>query len=84
MLYVQIVTLLIAVPLGVYSAYRAGKAFDQLSNGFAFLLLSVPVYVAATLDDLVLRGVSISGCRRRVGSRSRTIRPSTSSILRCR
>lgn len=49
MLYVQIVTLLIAVPLGVYSAYRSGKAFDQLSNGFAFLLLSVPVYVAATL-----------------------------------
>jgi peptide/nickel transport system permease protein len=49
MLYVQIVTLLIAVPLGVYSAYRAGRAFDQLANGFAFLLLSIPVYVAATL-----------------------------------
>jgi peptide/nickel transport system permease protein len=49
MLYVQIVTLLIAVPLGVYSAYRAGKMFDQLSNGFAFLLLSIPVYVAAVL-----------------------------------
>jgi peptide/nickel transport system permease protein len=49
MLYVQIFTLLIAVPLGVYSAYRAGKMFDQLSNGFAFLLLSIPVYVAAVL-----------------------------------
>jgi peptide/nickel transport system permease protein len=49
MLYVQIVTLLIAVPLGIYSAYRAGKMFDQMSNGFAFLLLSIPVYVAATL-----------------------------------
>jgi len=49
MFYVQVLTLLIAVPLGVYSAYRAGRAFDQLANGFAFLLLSIPVYVAATL-----------------------------------
>jgi len=49
MLYVQIVTILIAVPLGVYTAYRAGKAVDQIANGFAFLLLSIPVYVAGTL-----------------------------------
>jgi len=49
MLYVQIVTLLIAVPLGVYSAYRQGKAFDRIANGFAFLLLSIPVYIAAVL-----------------------------------
>jgi len=53
MLYVQILTLLIAVPLGVISAYRAGKLFDQLSNGFAFLLLSIPVFVSATLMILV-------------------------------
>jgi peptide/nickel transport system permease protein len=49
MLYVQIFTLLVAVPLGVYTAYRAGKAVDQLANGFAFFLLSIPVYVAGTL-----------------------------------
>ena len=49
MLYVQILTLLIAVPLGVYTAYRAGSRFDDLSNGFAFMLLSIPVYVIATL-----------------------------------
>jgi len=54
MLYVQIVTLLIAVPLGVYTAYRAGRAVDQLANGFAFLLLSIPVYVAGTLMILFL------------------------------
>ena len=53
MLYVQIITLLVAVPLGVYSAYRAGKLFDQLSNGFAFLLLSIPVYIAAVLMILL-------------------------------
>ncbi len=48
-LYVQIITLLIAVPLGVYTAYRAGTRVDDLANGFAFLLLSIPVYVAATI-----------------------------------
>jgi peptide/nickel transport system permease protein len=49
MLYVQILTLLIAVPLGVYSAYKAGGRFDDFTNGFAFFLLSIPIYVAATL-----------------------------------
>ena len=54
MLYVQILTLLIAVPLGVYTAYRAGTRFDDFSNGIAFLLLSIPVYVTATLMLLFL------------------------------
>jgi peptide/nickel transport system permease protein len=49
MLYVQILTLLIAVPLGVYSAYRAGRVFDQSSSTLAFMLLSIPVYVAAVI-----------------------------------
>jgi peptide/nickel transport system permease protein len=54
MLYVQILTLLIAVPLGVYSAYRAGGRFDDAANGIAFFLLSIPIYVAATLMLLFL------------------------------
>jgi peptide/nickel transport system permease protein len=54
MLYVQILTLLIAVPLGVYSAYRAGGRFDDIGNGVAFFLLSIPIYVAATLMLLFL------------------------------
>ncbi len=54
MLYVQILTLLIAVPLGVYTAYRAGSRVDDAANGVAFFLLSVPVYVAATLMLLFL------------------------------
>jgi peptide/nickel transport system permease protein len=49
MLYVQIVTLLIAVPLGVYMAYRAGRIFDQTSSTISFMLLSIPVYVAAVI-----------------------------------
>jgi peptide/nickel transport system permease protein len=54
MLYVQLLTLLIAVPLGVITAYRAGSRIDDLSNGVAFLLLSIPVYVTATLMLLFL------------------------------
>jgi peptide/nickel transport system permease protein len=53
MLYVQILTLIIAVPLGVISAYRSGKVFDQVANGIAFFLLSVPVFVSATLMILL-------------------------------
>jgi len=54
MLYVQILTLLIAVPLGVYTAYRAGSRVDDVANGIAFFLLSIPIYVAATLMLLFL------------------------------
>jgi peptide/nickel transport system permease protein len=49
MLYVQIFTLLIAVPLGVYTAYKAGKKVDDAANGIAFMLLSIPVFVTSSL-----------------------------------
>ena len=54
MLYVQILTLLIAVPLGVFTAYRAGKMSDDIANGVGFALVSIPVFVAATLMILLL------------------------------
>jgi peptide/nickel transport system permease protein len=53
MLYVQILTLLVAVPVGVFSAYKAGKRLDDLSNVTAFLLLSIPVFVSAAVLKLV-------------------------------
>ena len=53
MLYVQIFTLLIAVPVGVISAYKAGKRLDDLSNLTAFLLLSIPVFVSAAVLKLL-------------------------------
>lgn len=48
-LYVQILTLLIAVPLGVLSAYRAGSLFDRGGNGTAFALVALPTFVLAAL-----------------------------------
>jgi peptide/nickel transport system permease protein len=47
MLYTQIVALIIAIPLGVVTAYRANSLFDKGSNIGAFLALSVPGFVLA-------------------------------------
>lgn len=49
MVYTQIVALLIAIPLGVVTAYRADSVFDKGSNIFAFLGLSIPAFVIAFL-----------------------------------
>jgi peptide/nickel transport system permease protein len=54
MLYAQILTLLIAVPLGVYTAYRAGTRTDQWSNGVAFALVALPSFVLAAVLKLYL------------------------------
>jgi peptide/nickel transport system permease protein len=54
MLYAQILTLLIAVPLGVYTAYRAGSRTDQWSNGMAFALVALPSFVLAAVLKLYL------------------------------
>jgi len=45
LLYAEIMSLAVAIPLGVFSAYRAGSAFDRGSNTVAFALLSVPNYI---------------------------------------
>jgi len=45
MIYSQILALLLAVPLGVITAYRAGTYFDRSANTTAFALLSVPNFV---------------------------------------
>ena len=47
MIYSQILALLVAVPLGVAAAYRAGTGFDKAANTGAFALLAVPNFVAA-------------------------------------
>jgi len=45
LLYAEIMSMIVAIPLGVFSAYRAGSAFDRGSNTVAFALLSVPNYI---------------------------------------
>jgi peptide/nickel transport system permease protein len=48
-LYTQVLSLALAVPLGVVTAYRAGSLFDKGVNIGAFLGLSIPAFVVAFL-----------------------------------
>jgi peptide/nickel transport system permease protein len=45
MVYAQVLALVVAIPLAVASAYRAGTWFDKGSNSAAFALLSLPSFV---------------------------------------
>jgi peptide/nickel transport system permease protein len=47
MLYAQILALVVAVPLGVFTAYRAGTKSDRAVNTGAFALLALPSFVLA-------------------------------------
>ena len=47
MLYAQILALLVAVPVGVFTAYRAGTKTDRSLNAGAFALLALPSFVLA-------------------------------------
>jgi len=47
--YAEILSLLIAVPLGIAMAYRADTLFDKASGTVAFGLLSVPNFILAVL-----------------------------------
>ncbi|MCU1455286.1 MAG: ABC-type dipeptide/oligopeptide/nickel transport system, permease component [Acidimicrobiales bacterium] len=49
LLYTQIVSLVIAVPLGVIAAYRAGKWPDKVINGLGSGMLALPGFAAALL-----------------------------------
>jgi peptide/nickel transport system permease protein len=42
MLFSMILTLLFAIPLGVFAAYRAGTWFDKMANATAFGFISLP------------------------------------------
>lgn len=49
MIYAQILSLAIAIPLGIYTAYKAGSKFDGASNTLMFALLALPTFVLALL-----------------------------------
>ena len=49
MIYAQIWALLIAIPLGVTTAYRKGSRYDRSANATMFALLALPNFVVALL-----------------------------------
>jgi peptide/nickel transport system permease protein len=65
MLYSSIVALIIAVPMGVYAAYKANKRGDRIASTLALTGLSVPNYVLAVVMILffALGGLSMFGTK---------------------
>ncbi len=49
MIMAQVFALLVAVPIGVLTAYRAGGAFDRLWSGLAFATIAIPGFVLGLL-----------------------------------
>lgn len=47
MIYAQVIALVIAIPLGVFAAYRSGSKADGSINTTAFALLALPNFVLA-------------------------------------
>ena len=56
LLLAEIFSILIAVPIGVYSGYRANGKFDKFATGMAFFLLAIPVVRDGGGVDRDLRG----------------------------
>jgi peptide/nickel transport system permease protein len=44
MIEAQVLALVIAIPLGVFAAYRAGSRFDRTTNATAFGMLAIPPF----------------------------------------
>jgi peptide/nickel transport system permease protein len=53
-LYVQVFSLAVAIPLAVWAAYRSGTRQDKLLNGGAFGCISMPGFAVALIVTYVL------------------------------
>lgn len=49
MLFAQIFSLALAIPIGVFTAYRAGGVLDRLWSASAFAIMAVPAFVLGLL-----------------------------------
>jgi peptide/nickel transport system permease protein len=63
MLYSSILALIIAVPMGVYAAYKANKRGDRIASTLALTGLSIPNFVLAVVLILffAIGGLSVFG-----------------------
>lgn len=63
MLYAQLVAILLAIPVGVYAAYKANRRGDRISSTVALGVLSIPNFVLAMvlILFLALGGIGVGG-----------------------
>lgn len=52
-LYAQIVALVLAIPLGLMSAYKEGKRFDRITSSILFTTVSFPGFALALIFSLI-------------------------------
>ena len=53
MLYAQLLALLIALPLGIYAAYKNGSVFDKTANLTMFAMLAMPAFLVALILQIL-------------------------------
>jgi peptide/nickel transport system permease protein len=51
--YAQIVALVLAIPLGLLSAYKEGKRFDRITSAILFTTVSFPGFALALIFSLI-------------------------------
>lgn len=56
MLYAQVLALAVAIPMGVWTAYKAGTLLDRTANIVAFAMLATPAFLAALLLVIYVAG----------------------------
>ena len=49
LLLAEVLSIIIAIPVGVYSGYRATGKFDKFATGTSFLMLAMPPFVLAVI-----------------------------------
>ena len=54
MIYAQVISLVVAIPLGVLAAYRAGTKTDSAINTSSFALLALPNFVLALFLSFIV------------------------------
>ena len=82
MVYAQVLALVIAIPLGVFTAYRAGSRFDKAANATAFGLLAIPNFAARRSCSPTTWACDSGGCRSAATSNPARTWSSTSAAWR--
>ena len=72
MVYAQLLSLLFALPVAMWSAYRQGSKFDRIGTTTAFGLLSAPNYIVAPVL-MALFSVQRNGSRSHRSMQASTI-----------
>ena len=85
MFYAMFISLVIAIPLGIWTAYRANRPTDRAVSTVSFGLLSIPSYILGVLFVFIFAlHLGWFPALSKYVSLVRQTRPSTSTSCSCR